>query len=600
MSFCIPVYSATVVITPIGGDDATHIQSTLDALQAGDTLILQGDFEFGKTIYLPSHFTWILNGTLTLAADADLDRAGYVAPGIDARRRTAITEKPGGATNINMSGGTYYGNSANYPNSMRFLNFASVTGSSFHDMHITEVTDDNFTLGPGCNNNECRNLRGSYSLSGNAMTDKGDHNIWIDCIAEYCLGADGDGWTPKCRYSTFIRCIAANNGGPGFGIYAREEGYDNNEDVGAHIIGNQFIDCVSYGSANSSGFSFNISSNCPGAIIRDNFIQAVCYDNHASGVFFRNKDDAELGIIENNVVEIIGFRNKGINKSGSNSSWAGGLGMENDNSTEHNLITNITGSVICFDNPIDVNTKGGTDCNITVYHPEGESDPVFSDKSSGNNIVNVVNFKCSDTLEQWCQVTYCDSIRPSIPEAPTGLTAEVVSSDQIDLGWTDNSEVEDGFYVEQQTDDEYIVVATLDKNVTSYSVEDLSENTAYSFRIRAFNISGYSEYSNEVSGTTEASVNTQVQLSPGSVAHTVFPNPFQEKVHITYTLSEPAFVTINMYDPSGRVINILRDEHKALGKHTSVLNGSNLPGGIYSYAIIVGDFFASGKIIRQE
>ncbi len=83
-------------------------------------------------------------------------------------------------------------------------------------------------------------------------------------------------------------------------MYAREEGYADNKDVGAHIIGNKFIDCVSYGSVNSSGFSFNISSNCPGAVIRDNFIQAVCYDNQGSGVYFRNKDDAELGIVKNN------------------------------------------------------------------------------------------------------------------------------------------------------------------------------------------------------------------------------------------------------------------------------------------------------------
>lgn len=594
------IYGTNVIIAPTGGDDATLIQSSLDALEAGDTLTLEGDFVFGKTIYLPSDFTWILDGTLTLTADADLDRAGYVAPGIDARRRTAITEKTGGATNINMSGGTYYGNSGAYPYSMRFLNFASVTHSRFHDMHITEVTDDNFTLGPGCNNNECRNLRGSYSLTGNAMTDKGDHNLWVDCIAEYCLGKDGDGWTPKCRYSTFIRCIAANNGGPGFGIYAREEGYDNNEDVGAHIIGNKFIDCVSYGSANSSGFSFNISSNCPGAIIRDNYIQAVCYDNYGSGVYFRNKDDAELGIIENNIVEIVSYGNKGLNSSGSNNSWAGGLGMENDNSTVHNLIQNITGSVICFDNSTDVNTRGGTNCNITVYHPEGVRDPVLDDKSSGNNTVTVIGFKCSDTLEQWCQVKYCDEIRPPMPEAPSGLTVDVVSSGQIDLSWTDNSEVEDGFSLEQKTVDSYVEIAVIDKNNTSYSVTDLAENTAYSFRIRTFNIAGYSAYSNEVSGTTETSVNTMERVTPGSIIHAVFPNPFQENAHIRYSLAEGAFVTIHIYDPSGREINLLAHEQQASGTHTYIFNGSNLPCGIYYYAILTGDAFASGEIIRRK
>jgi hypothetical protein len=328
-------FSAEIVIVPTGtSDDAAHIQTAMDALQDGDTLNLNGDFVIKHTIYLPSNFTWIPTGSLTLAGDADLDKAGYVDSQISATRRTGITEKVGGATNIDMSGGTYYGNKAQYPRSSRYLNFGSVTNSRFHDMLITEGTDDNFSLGPGCNNNECRNLVGSYA-HGNALTDKGHHNTWIDCTSSYC---DSDGWTPKCQFSTFIRCIAENNVGPGFGMYAREEGYADNRDVGAYIIGNKFLDCVSYGSVNSAGFSFNISSNCPGAIIKDNYIQAVCYDNQGSGAFFRNKDDAELGIVKDNVVDIVCYGNKGLRTGGDNSSWAGGLGMENDNSTSHNII----------------------------------------------------------------------------------------------------------------------------------------------------------------------------------------------------------------------------------------------------------------------
>jgi len=402
------VYSVETVIEPGGTDDDSElIQSALDGLNEGDTLRLKGDFKFKKTIYLPSNFTWILVGSMTLAGDADLDEAGWVDEQIDATRRTAITEKTGGATNIDMSGGTYYGNSATYPKSMRYLNFVSVTNSKFHDMLITEVTDDNFTLGPGCNNNECNKLVGSFSKNGNAMTDKGDHNTWIDCVASDC---GSDGWTPKCRYSTFIRCIAANNDGPGFGMYAREEGYANNKDVGAHIIGNKFFDCISYGSAHSSGFSFNISANCPGAVIKDNYIQALCYDNQTSGVSFRNKDDAELGIIKDNEVDIVCYGNKGLRKSGDNSSWAGGLGMENDNSSSHNLIENVSGSLVCYDNRIDVNTKGGHNCNIRVYHPEKENEPILNDKSGNNNSVTVIGFKCSDSLETWCQQKYCENI----------------------------------------------------------------------------------------------------------------------------------------------------------------------------------------------
>lgn len=591
-------FSAEIKIVPSGNpDDAGLIQNTLDGLYAGDTLLLDGDFVIKHTIYLPSDFTWILTGSVTLAGDADLDNAGYVDEQIDARRRTGITEKPGGATNIDMSGGTYYGNSAAYPNNMRYLNFGSVTNSSFHDMLITEVTDDNFTLGPGCNYNVCRNLVGSYSKTGNALTDKGDHNTWIDCTAEYCLGENGDGWTPKCRYSTFIRCIAANNGGPGFGMYAREEGYANNKDVGAYIVGNRFIDCVSYGSAHSSGFSFNISSNCPGAVIRDNYIRAVCYDNHKSGVTFRNKDEAELGIVKNNVVDIICYGNKGLNRSGGNSGSAGGIGLENDNSDTHNLIENITGSVICYDNRIDVNTSGGHNCNITVYHPEGVNEPLLDDKSSGNNTVSVIDFNCSDTLEEWCQYKYCGMELPPMPVAPSDLTADAVSSSQIDLSWRDNTEIEDGFIIEQRIDDYYYVIATVDADVTSYSCTDLEENTEHSYRIQAYNISGFSAYSEVVSvSTVPAGV---MEIKEGFI-HEVFPNPFQAATNIRYSLTRESFVSINIYDSSGRKIDTLVYENQAKGTHTSVFNGVDLPGGIFYYKIMAGDHFVSGKIILRN
>lgn len=390
-------FSETITITPTGGDDTTLIQKTLDGLSSGDTLQLNGDFIFGRTLYLPSDFIWILNGTLTLAGNADLNEAGWIAPGIDATRRTGITEKSGGATNIDMSGGTYYGNSANYSKSMRFINFVSVTNSNFHDMHITQVTDDNFTLGPGSNTNECRNLIGSFA-GGNALTDKGDHNKWYDCIAEDC---DSDGWTPKCRYSEFYRCIARRNDGPGFGMYCRIDGSGNPVDLGESIDNNKFFDCESYEN-NASGFSFNISSTSgEGGTIRNNFIQARCYNNDESGVRFRNK--MPNSIVDNNEIDILTYGNRGNKKSGGPSSTAGGLGTD-----ASYPVTRITGSVVSYDNgQYDVNIGQATNSDITVYRPLAENETVLKSGANTNNIT-IVDFICSDELIDWCQEEYCD------------------------------------------------------------------------------------------------------------------------------------------------------------------------------------------------
>ncbi len=603
------VFSAIIVIEPTGTDDDTDlIQNALDGLQAGDTLRLNGDFIHKRTIYLVSDFTWILNGTLTLAKNSagNLDDYGLVYPGFDNSRSTAIATREG-AKNIDMSGGIIYGNGdfngrpTGLPR-VRQVNMVFAENCYFHDFTVEDASDDCFTLGAASHHNRVERVIGRHAGGevekdgGNALTDVGHHNTWVDCVADQ---GGSDGWTPKCQYSTFIRCIASNNKGPGFGMYAREEGYSDNRDVGAHIIGNRFIDCVAYGSINSAGFSLNISSNCPAAIIRDNFVQAVCYDNQGSGVMFRNKDDAEAGIIENNVVDIVCYGNKGLTKSGNTNSWAGGLGMENDNSTSHNLIENITGSVICYDNRIDVNTRGGTICNIKVYHPEGENNPLLDDKSSGNNTVTVFDFKCSDSLERWCQYNYCGASTPPLPNSPTDLTSTVVSFSQIDLSWTDISENEDGFIIEQETAGSYSIIATLEANVTSFSDTDLSASTEYTYRVQAFNISGYSDYSNETIATTEANT-TAVSSIPSigkDLIHKSYPNPFSETTNIGYTILRHCFVSIKVYDSAGRELKTLIEESKQKGHYFATFSGRNLPAGAYYYRICAGNTVETNRMI---
>jgi hypothetical protein len=393
---------SAVDIVPTGtSDDAGIIQQALDSLHAGDTIRLNGAFVISRTIYLPSDFTWILKGSLALGENVTLDRVGWVATGIDARRPTGITEKPGGATNIEMSGGTYYGyNVKNGSSSIRFINFVSVTHSCFHDFMVIKGSDDGFTLGPGSNNNECRNLVGS-GAHGNALTDKGDHNKWYDCIAEDC---DSDGWTPKCRYSEFYRCIGRRNGAPGFGMYARIDGSGNPVDLGDTIVGNKFYECEAYDN-NRGGFDFDISSTCgEGALVKDNYIQAICYNNKMQGVFFRNKRPNSL--IENNVVNIVAYGNLGQKSDGSSSSYGGGVSTEGSSESP---VRGINGWVICYDNKEwDVNTNNATGCNITVYNPSNQT-PAVLKKGSASNILTEVNFNCSDVLEQWCQQAYCSN-----------------------------------------------------------------------------------------------------------------------------------------------------------------------------------------------
>jgi titin len=94
---------------------------------------------------------------------------------------------------------------------------------------------------------------------------------------------------------------------------------------------------------------------------------------------------------------------------------------------------------------------------------------------------------------------------PALPAAPTNLTAAAVSRSQINLAWTDNATNEDGFYVESckgSTCTNFVRIATLGANATTYANTGLSKNTTYRYRVIAFNVAGVSDYSNIAAATT--------------------------------------------------------------------------------------------------
>jgi hypothetical protein len=98
----------------------------------------------------------------------------------------------------------------------------------------------------------------------------------------------------------------------------------------------------------------------------------------------------------------------------------------------------------------------------------------------------------------------------AMPAAPSGLVATASGSD-VDLAWTDNSGVEDGFQVRRWKASEgtIIVVATLPANTTAYHDPGLADDT-YWYQVLATKDGGTSVMSNNAS----AVVATVPPLSP--------------------------------------------------------------------------------------
>lgn len=77
-------------------------------------------------------------------------------------------------------------------------------------------------------------------------------------------------------------------------------------------------------------------------------------------------------------------------------------------------------------------------------------------------------------------------------------------------------------------------------------------------------------------------------IFPDCMLYQNFPNPFNRETTISYSLSQPAFIKLTIYDVLGREVETLVNEFQSSGYYTIDYNAENLCGGIYVYKINAG------------
>jgi glucose/arabinose dehydrogenase len=76
-----------------------------------------------------------------------------------------------------------------------------------------------------------------------------------------------------------------------------------------------------------------------------------------------------------------------------------------------------------------------------------------------------------------------------------------------------------------------------------------------------------------------------------------YPNPFNPYTAIKYNTGRESFVSVKIYDITGKEIAVLVNENKQQGSYEVVWNAASYPSGIYFYRLTAGEFSEEKKMV---
>jgi len=190
----------------------------------------------------------------------------------------------------------------------------------------------------------------------------------------------------------------------------------------------------------------------------------------------------------------------------------------------------------------------------------------------------------------------------TIPPAPTATAATSVTSNSFTANWN-SANGTTGYRLDVATNSSFTNYVTgyqnLDVgNATNRNVTGLSSNTAYYYRVRAYNSNGTSDNSNTITVNTVTSVEQITSDIPEVYSLSQnYPNPFNPMTTIDFSIPTGAFVQLNIFNSLGIEIQVLLNQHLSPGYYRIRWTPTNIASGVYFYRLRSREFTETKKLL---
>ena len=82
--------------------------------------------------------------------------------------------------------------------------------------------------------------------------------------------------------------------------------------------------------------------------------------------------------------------------------------------------------------------------------------------------------------------------------------------------------------------------------------------------------------------------------------HQNYPHPFNPATKILYSIPNPSFVILRVFDVLGKEVAILVNQKQSAGNYEITFNAKNLPSGVYFYQLKTENYTATKKMLNLE